>query len=239
MSEFGDFGSTNDPTTDFLARERAALGEDADLFSNDAQTSLSDFPEFPSPSVLMSPQQDDRAKSYMSTPLSGTVAGNFPPHTISSPAKTETDYSVFDSEFPKAEELETSHAFHRAMLPEEEPETVRQWKEKQKEVIAARDEEAEKIKQETIRQAREDIDKFYEDYNDKKQKAIEENREREESYQKDREEAATANVWERVSREVDTSASKAQLPTRDVSRMKDLMLDLRKDPKAPGTIVNA
>lgn len=51
-----------------------------------------------------------------------------------------------------------------------------QWREKQKEVIAERDAESEKRKQETINQAREDIDKFYEEYNDKKQKAIEEHR---------------------------------------------------------------
>jgi hypothetical protein len=51
-----------------------------------------------------------------------------------------------------------------------------QWREKQKEVIAERDAESEKKKEETIKHAREDIDKFYEEYNDKKQKSIEENR---------------------------------------------------------------
>lgn len=54
--------------------------------------------------------------------------------------------------------------------------SFRQWREKQKEILAERDEEAEKKKQETIKKAHEDIDKFYEDYNEKKQKAIEENR---------------------------------------------------------------
>lgn len=51
-----------------------------------------------------------------------------------------------------------------------------QWREKQKEVIAERDAISEQKKEEIIKQAREDIDKFYEEYNDKKQKAIEENR---------------------------------------------------------------
>lgn len=90
------------------------------------------------------------------------------------------------------------------MLPEEEPEVVRyvdideaavrgkkklpdvtlthtlspcsQWREKQKELIAQRDAESEAKKQETIQRAREEIDRFYEEYNEKKQKAIEENR---------------------------------------------------------------
>ncbi|KAL0073930.1 clathrin light chain [Phycomyces blakesleeanus] len=230
MSDFGDFNSSNDPTADFLARERAALGEDADLFSTSEMPSSSPMPDFPSPSALMSPGQHS-----FTSPHEFVSNNDF----LSPSAQSATDYSAFETEFPKAEELETSQAFHKAMLPDEEPETVRHWREKQKEVIAARDEEAENIKQETIQQARADIDKFYEEYNDKKQKAIEENREREENYQKDREEAASANVWERVAREVDTSSGKANQPTRDVSRMKDLMLDLRKDPKAPGNIVEA
>jgi hypothetical protein len=43
-------------------------------------------------------------------------------------------------------------------------------------VIAERDAEEARQKEEIIKQAREDIDKFYEEYNDKKQKSIEENR---------------------------------------------------------------
>ncbi|KAI8381055.1 clathrin light chain [Radiomyces spectabilis] len=239
MSDFGDFNSPNeDPTADFLARERAALGADADLFATDDVSSPSQFtgaispaPVLPSPSAMVSPSTGGLgAQDYNDMPTS---------HTAVSP-NGAGDYSAFEHEFPKAEDLESSQAFHKAMLPDEEPEVVRQWREKQKEVIAQRDEEEERKKQETIEQAREDIDRFYEEYNEKKQKAIEENREREENYQKDREEASSANVWERVVREFDLSSSaKAARQTRDVSRMRELMTDLRKDPKAPGTIVQA
>lgn len=52
----------------------------------------------------------------------------------------------------------------------------RQWREKQREIIAKRDEEERNKKEEVLNKAREDIDKFYEEYNDHKQKAIEENR---------------------------------------------------------------
>jgi hypothetical protein len=52
----------------------------------------------------------------------------------------------------------------------------RQWRENQKRIIAERDEQEQEKKNQILLQAREDIDKFYEDYNDKKQKAIEENR---------------------------------------------------------------
>jgi vacuolar-type H+-ATPase subunit H len=61
-------------------------------------------------------------------------------------------------------------------MPDVEPEVVKQWREKQKELIAERDAESEEKKHEIVQKAREAIDQFYEDYNDKKQKAIEQNR---------------------------------------------------------------
>ncbi|KAG2221921.1 hypothetical protein INT45_013257 [Circinella minor] len=239
MSDFGDFNSSNDPTADFLARERAALGEDADLFSSgDVSTPIAADMTSPTHDLMMSPPSDvptSHSPALGSTTLSPTPGTPGAMNTTT----TTTDYSAFESDFPKAEELETSQAFHKAMLPDEEPEVVRQWREKQKELIAQRDEEAENKKQETIQRAREEIDKFYEDYNEKKQRTIEENREREENYLKDREDASSANIWERVVREFDVTNAKTGHHTRDVSRMKQLMLDLRKDSKAPGTIVEA
>jgi hypothetical protein len=57
--------------------------------------------------------------------------------------------------------------------------------------------------------------------------------------QKSREEASSANVWTGVAREIDISNAKAAYPTRDVSRMKGMILDLRKDQNAPGTIISS
>lgn len=66
------------------------------------------------------------------------------------------------------------------------------------------------------------------------------NREREETTVKNRDDvAASSNVWDRVTREVDTSNAKTGYHTRDVSRMKELMLDLKRDSKAPGNIIEA
>ncbi|KAF1804254.1 clathrin light chain [Mucor lusitanicus] len=244
MSDFGDFNTpSEDPTADFLARERAALGEDADFFSTNDNDLVSPTHDLTSP-----------IPATTSNPMSPALLDDFPAVdngrasalSFQSQASNKPDQdlvganSSFEQDYPKAEELETSQAFHKAMLPEEEPETVRQWREKQKEVIAERDAESEKKKEETIKQAREDIDKFYEEYNDKKQKSIEENREREENTQKNREEVASSgNIWDRVAREVDISNAKTGYHTQDVSRMKELMLDLKRDEKAPGNIIEA
>lgn len=64
-------------------------------------------------------------------------------------------------------------------------------------------------------------------------------REREDKLLKSREEASATNVWSSVSREIDISNAKAAYPTRDVSRMKGMILDLRKDQNAPGTIISS
>ncbi|KAI9248401.1 clathrin light chain [Sporodiniella umbellata] len=224
MSDFGDFNTpSEDPTADFLARERAALGEDADFFSGE---------------TLQSPAVNDLL-SPTALPMSPSLFEEAPIQpSVDSQAVVQSEYPSFEASFPKAEELESSQAFHKALLPEEEPETVRQWREKQKEIIAERDATSAKAKEERINKAREEIDKFYEDYNDKKQRYIEENRAREETTEKSREQvSSSSNVWERVLSEIDIKSAKTGYHTNDVSRMKDLMLDLRKDSSAPGNIV--
>ncbi|KAJ2959623.1 hypothetical protein NQZ79_g4922 [Umbelopsis isabellina] len=234
MSDFGDFNSSmEDPTADFLARERVALGDDADLFANDSPSLSSPAPQqVPLPSVTPTEQLENRAFSPSSqnafSPQAAHGFGSISP----APAG---DYSAFESEFPAAEELETSQAFINAStMPDVEPEVVKQWREKQKELIAERDAESEAKKHEIIQKAREAIDQFYEDYNDKKQKAIEQNREKEENEQSERDKAASGTVWDRITREIDP---KTNTNTRDVSRMKQLMMDLKKDSRAPGTIL--
>lgn len=63
-------------------------------------------------------------------------------------------------------------------------------------------------------------------------------REREENVLKNREQSTNnANIWTSVAREFDISNAKAAYPTRDVSRMKSMILDLKKDQNAPGTII--
>ncbi|CAO3593325.1 unnamed protein product [Absidia cylindrospora] len=172
MSDYIGSPNNEDPTTDFLARERAALGDDADFFTDNADLSplpqttatmtptFMDSPDLPSPSAMLTPNTTQEIDSIGTDQL----------------IQQSNNASSFESNYPDTDTLESSQAFHKAMLPDEEPETVRQWREKQKEILAERDEEAEKKKQETIKKAHEDIDKFYEDYNEKKQKAIEENR---------------------------------------------------------------
>ncbi|KAI8997324.1 clathrin light chain [Pilobolus umbonatus] len=225
MSDFGDFSSSNDPTADFLARERAVLGGDVDFFTSGNDLSSMNYDTLQDyPSLFSQTSDVSSHNNYGVQSINSTTA--------------PSEYPSFEADYPKAEHLESSKAFHKAMLPEEEPDVVRQWRTQKQEAIAKKAEEEKSRKEEIINKAREEIDLFYEEYNDKKQKATEEHREREEVMMRAKEVLATSNIWECVVREFDVSNAKAA-STRDVSRMKALMLDLRKDNKAPGSIIHS
>lgn len=90
-----DFDSSNDPTSDFLARERAALGGDADIFTT--LDNNSPIPSYSSPSISGTPDFgfNTTQSQYMS------------PNTVA--ISPQNDYtSSFESNFPKTENLESS-----------------------------------------------------------------------------------------------------------------------------------
>lgn len=111
MSDFGDFNTpSEDPTADFLARERAVLGQDADFFtSNDEPTTISNNNHLTSPSA-----------DLMSNPMSPSIFtaatpvledGHASVTSFATPSSNDlvATSSSFESAFPKAEELESSH----------------------------------------------------------------------------------------------------------------------------------
>jgi hypothetical protein len=67
-------------------------------------------------------------------------------------------------------------AFASAQVSEEDSEAVKEWRAKQAEEIAARDEASKKKREETILKAEKAIDQFYDDYNASKEKNIRENK---------------------------------------------------------------
>ncbi|KAI9479664.1 Clathrin light chain [Coemansia sp. RSA 990] len=229
----------DDPMADFLARERAALGEDADMFQADSNTS-------PSQSVTspLAAEQQPEAAGDVSAAMPNLASSEFASPSSSSSA------------FPQTKS---------PSQPQEKSQFEQDWSNKQQEIILERDRASESRHAEIVKEAREAIDKFYEEYNERKDKAIEENRASQEI------EAQAANrgtLWERVLKQADmvakatTSASSStgvserhaspapfgsarqqspqqqqqqqQQSARDTSRMRELLQDLRRDPNAPG-----
>ncbi|KAI3653660.1 hypothetical protein MP228_001607 [Amoeboaphelidium protococcarum] len=108
-----------------------------------------------------------------------------------------------------------------AQTPREDTQAVKEWRAKQDKKIQARDEQMKKKHEETIQKARQEIDKFYEEYNQQKSKAIAANRESEQTFLRVRDETKVnegINVWEKVCNQVDFNApSSGSLMKKDTA----------------------
>ncbi|KAJ2781214.1 Clathrin light chain [Coemansia javaensis] len=199
--------ASSDPMEEFLARERAALGDAAAQFqtsSADRTPALSPAPAIASPTTTTS----QAAQAVTSPAASFTSPG-----------------AVFASSSPAVS----------AKSPPPQSQFEQEWQAKHREAIAARDEAAAAKHGEIVREARAAIDRFYEEYNEKKERAIADNRAAQEV---EAQAAARGALWERTVRQIDL-ATKGVVAVgaeaaRDTSRMRDLLQDLRRDPDAPG-----
>lgn len=120
------------------------------------------------------------------------------------------------------------------MASEDEPEVISQWRERQQLQIQRRDEQSARKKEETVTKARQAIDDFYDNYNAKRDKTIESIRKEQEDFLAKRDETTSGGTsWERIVKLIDTKDTKAVRGDRDVSRMRELLLSLKKDKNAP------
>ncbi|BFZ53131.1 Clathrin light chain [Savitreella phatthalungensis] len=122
-----------------------------------------------------------------------------------------------------------------------EPQVIRDWREKQAIQIERRDEVSRRRKEETIAAARTAVDDFYDNYNAKRDKEIARTRKQQEEMLAQRDDTQSGGTtWERIAKLVDlkdgakgSSGPSAAHAGRDVSRMRDLLVSLRKDQNAP------
>ncbi len=120
---------------------------------------------------------------------------------------------------------------------EEEPEVVREWRERRDLAIQHRDESSAAKKAETVKAAQEAIDEFYENYNNRKDKQIAQTRKEAEEFLAKREDTTSGGTsWERIAKLVDLSGKGEQggMKGSGKARFREVLLDLRKDPNAPG-----
>lgn len=120
---------------------------------------------------------------------------------------------------------------------EQEPEVIKQWREKRDAANTKRAEEFERQKEETIKEAQQNIDDFYENYNNKKEKMIAQTRKEEEQFLASRDDTTSGGTsWERIAKLVDVSGKghKDGASGSGKERFRELLMSLRKDEKAPG-----
>ncbi|EAU91237.1 clathrin light chain [Coprinopsis cinerea okayama7 len=127
-------------------------------------------------------------------------------------------------------------------IEEEEPQVIREWREKQQAEIQAREEAAKARRQETISKAERSIDEFYEEYAKKKERNIRENKDTEAEFLANQTSSlATGTTWERICDLIDLQNSQSKTLARtgagttDLTRFKEVLLRLKREgDNAPG-----
>ena len=120
---------------------------------------------------------------------------------------------------------------------EGEPDVLREWRERRDLQLQRRDDVSASKKAETVKAAQSAIDDFYENYNNRKDKSIAQTRKEAEEFLKNREDTTSGGTsWERIAKLVDLSGKGAGGGAAGTAkgRMRELLVSLRKDEKAPG-----
>ncbi|KAJ5661793.1 Clathrin light chain [Penicillium maclennaniae] len=195
---------------DFLARERAALGEDADQFAT--------------------PQ--DNVAEGLEGEMTYWAATRFPQRSSDNLRRVAPSGTITGSGSP----FPTS-GYVNPMETEAESEAVREWREKRDAEIARRAEVSNEKKEATIKKAREDIDDFYVSYNNKSDKHRAQTKTEAEQFLASREDTSAGGTsWERIAKLVDISGKGAigGGSGSGKERFREMLIDLRKDQEAPG-----
>ncbi|GAA6000921.1 hypothetical protein JCM10207_004720 [Rhodosporidiobolus poonsookiae] len=264
---FGNDAPQADPAADFLKREQELLGADAGSFAGpssttadkDYEASAAAFPD------LDGGDGDDALGGFTGAPAASSAGAVGQQVSVTG----DNEFAAFENEYPEIElpsdEPQQNNGFDQPPAPspiglnapafttnqppsfastpapqeEGESEFIKSWREKQAEEIARREEEATRKKEETIAKARNDIDNFYKNYNQKKEKAIAQNKEDEEAFKAQLSDAlAQGTTWERICTLVDLQDSRSKTTTKskqDLARFKDILLSLKREGEnAPG-----
>ncbi|KAG6837819.1 hypothetical protein H0H93_016187 [Arthromyces matolae] len=127
-------------------------------------------------------------------------------------------------------------------IEDDEPQVIKDWRKKQEQEIAAREEASKQRRQEAITKAEHAIDEFYEDYTKKKERNIRDNKDSEAEYLAELSESlASGTTWERICELLDLQNSQSKTIARtgagttDLTRYKEILLRLKREgEKAPG-----
>ncbi|KAL4919914.1 clathrin light chain [Aspergillus aurantiobrunneus] len=209
---------------DFLARERALLGDDADQFATAQDVPSTDVNN----DELLGGSEDVQASA---APEISGFESSFPAiDTQNEQVAPDGTITGTRAPFPP-----TGYSSYQA--PEEEAEPVRKWREKRDADIARRAEISNEKKEATVTKAREDIDDFYVSYNNKTDKLRAQTGAEAEQFLANRENTSAGGTsWERIAKLVDVSGkgTRGGASGSGKERFREMLLNLKKDEKAPG-----
>ncbi|XP_055703953.1 clathrin light chain isoform X4 [Phlebotomus papatasi] len=122
-------------------------------------------------------------------------------------------------------------SYRSAKPPMEEPEKIKKWREDQKTRLEEKDREEEKKKEELKVQAKKELEDWYKQHEESITKTKSSNRNAEKNFVAEPTEIEPGTEWERIAKLCDFNP-KASKTSRDVSRMRSIILQLKQNPVA-------
>ncbi|XP_012268212.1 clathrin light chain isoform X2 [Athalia rosae] len=114
----------------------------------------------------------------------------------------------------------------------EEPEKIRKWREEQKTRLQEKDEEEERKKEEWREGAKKELEEWYKHHSEAISKTKATNRNAEKQFVAEADEVEPGTEWERIAKLCDFNPKSART-SKDVSRMRSIILQLKQTPPAP------
>ncbi|KAF8549171.1 hypothetical protein OG21DRAFT_1448222 [Imleria badia] len=163
-------------------------------------------------------------------------------HTVSPPPPAQPTFGAAPPFAPRPQPSAFSSTPILNQQIEDEPEVIREWRERQAEEIKQRDAASKAKRQETVSKAEAAIDQFYEEYAAKKERSIRENKDQEADYVENLQSSLTkGTTWERICNLIELQNSQSKTIARtgagttDLTRFKEVLLRLRREgDAAPG-----
>ncbi|XP_017756960.1 PREDICTED: clathrin light chain isoform X2 [Eufriesea mexicana] len=176
------------------------------------------------------------------------LENEIPPVSISTPAiapntdvgpggDAEGSFEIIDA-IGQAPEIQVPPVIEAASKPapvKEEPEKIRKWREEQKARLEEKDAEEEKKKEEWREAARNELEEWYKHHAEAISKTKTTNRNAEKQFVAEADEVEPGTEWERIAKLCDFNP-KSSRTSKDVSRMRSIILQLKQTPPAPGSL---
>jgi len=224
MSAFEDefeipAASEIDPAAEFLAKEQEELGDIGEDLGLGAPAQ--DIPTFDNDNVAIKNDDDENAPISVSHNDFG-VSNDVNPF-LQDPIENSAPVMV------EGKDIYAGMQTLSIKKDQEEPEFMRKWREEQQERLRKKDEEETAAMDELKQQAKQELEDWYKRYENQLEKTKSTNREDETKYENNEMNGIEpGSEWERVAKHCDFSA-KAPGHTKDVSRMRSIMLQLKQN----------
>jgi len=208
-----------DPAAEFLAKEQAELGDIGEDLGI-APAASQPAPELTDNDNFLNEGENDLFSA---------------PPTLSLSAGDDNPFLLADTESLTltTETTELSSGMSKLYVAKEEPEFMRKWKEEQKERLEKKDLEETAAMEDLKVKAKQELEDWYKRYETQIEKTKNCNREEETKYEgNEMNGIEPGSEWERVAKHCDFSA-KAPGHTKDVSRLRSIMLQLKQNQTVP------